>query len=296
MRPAPVGRDMNRGCDPGAAVSSVWAAVAVARMWIAAGHSLAAWGSYRDGWHATARAATAGRDAAAAGGEAVGKDGRMNDTARGNAVAALKKAVRAQRRARASFRRSAPHYEQSALWQVRAADAYDTAGDADSGRDARGQAVHARTMARSADGLAKRAARDEKAAREARRGWEAVVGCEEAAETRPPEGAIVLPADRAAWAGVQAGIHADAEYDRAKWQDTAEKADRAVLDAGHDLKLYAAATERAAAAVERLGRLPPEAEEGVAAWEKTMETAARVVDECWPGVRPGRRGAARRTA
>ena len=260
----------------------------MARMWIAAAHSLAAWGSYRDGWHAMARAATAGRDAAAAGGEAVGKDGRMNDTARANAAAVLGAAVLAQESARASFGMSASHAELSASWQERAAEAYDMAGDAGSGRDARGQAVHARRMAQSADGLAKRAARDEKTAREAREGWEAVVGCE-AGTAKPPDGAIALPADRAAWVGVQASIHADAEYERAKWQDTAEKADKAVLDAGHDLKLYAAATERAAAAVERLGRLPPEAEEGVAAWEKVMETAARVVDECGPRARTGSR-------
>ena len=283
-------RRRNRRGDPDAAAAAVWAAVAAARMWIAAGHTLAAWGSYRDGWHAMARASTAGRNAAAAGGEAVGKDGRMNDTARGNAADALKEAVRAQRRARASFSRSASHAEQSALWQVRAAEAYDRAGDADSGRFAREQASHARRTAQSAHGWASRAARDAKTTREAKRMWDAIAAAGEAGTTgMPPDGAIALPADRAAWVAEQASIHADAEYDRAKRQDLAEKSDSAVQTAGEDLKLYAAATERAGAAVERLGRLPPEAEEGVAAWEETMETAVRVVDECGPRAKTGRR-------
>ena len=262
-------------------------------MWIAAAHNLAAWGSYRNGWHAMARAAAAGRDAAAvaaAAGQAVGKDGRTNDAARESAADALKNAVRAQRRARASFSRSASHAEQSALWQVRAADAYDRAGDADNERAVRGQAVQARRMAQSAYGWASRAARDAKTTREAKRGWDAIAAAGEAGTTGPPpDGAIALPADMAAWAGEQARIHAGAEHERARWQDTAEKADRAVQAAGEDLKLYAAATDRAGTAVERLGRLPPEAEEGVAALEETMETAVRVVDECGPHAKTGRR-------
>ena len=278
MRPPPVGRGMGRRGDPDAAVSSVWTAVAAARLWAAAAHGLAAWESYRDGWHAMAEAATAIRNAAAAGAEAVGKDGRINHTARGNAVDALKGAVRAKSSARALFSRTASRAGLTASWQVRAAKALAMACDADNERAIRGQAVQARRLVRVADGWAARAASNEKTVREAVHRWEAGAA-----------GAGARPVDRAVWVGKQASIRADAEYDRAKWQDMAQKADIAVRVAGDDLEQCVDAAERAGAAVEKLGRLPPEAEEGVAAWKKAVETAARVAGECGPHAKTGGR-------
>ena len=276
--------------------------MAAARSWTAAAHNIAAWGSYRNGWDRMVKAVAAGRDAAAAGGEAVGKDDRINGTARKNAADALMAAVRAQRHARASFKDAVAHARTSASERALAAKAYASAGDADNERAARKRAEQARRLARDAKRWAATARNDARAALQASRWW--------AGEDTPgrSDGAV-WPGGRAAWIDEQASMHADAEYKRAEWADMAEAAEAAVHAAGDDLHQCADATKRAAIAVDGLGPLPPEAGEAEAAWAKAVSYANRVAGECRPGVRPGsgsrrssrgrgrgRRGAAERTA
>ena len=114
-------------------------------------YNLAAWGSYRQGWDAMAESAAAGRNAAAACGEAVGRDGRMDSAALENTASTLKAAARAQRRAGAAFRAAAAHARSSAAGQKRAAAAaYAMANGSEGRRAFRGRAAQARRMARAA--------------------------------------------------------------------------------------------------------------------------------------------------
>lgn len=272
------GRAGRKGAAPRA-----WAAVAAARRWIATAYSLASWGSRRDGCRAMAKAATAGRDAAAAGAEAVARDGRMNGEARNRAAAALRRAVRVQRQARAAFKNAAMHARSSASVGERAADAYAMAGDADNERELREEVAGAQKMAAAADKWAGVAGMDARTTRVASRKWQAPEG----GAPGQGGGAGEWRADRAAWVDGQSRIHADAEYTRASWEDAAKMADAAVRAAGDDMQRYAAATADAAEAVDRMGRMPPEADAAMAAWEEIMDHAAQIHDECSPHARSG---------
>ena len=118
-----------------------------------------------------AEAAAAGRNAAAAAGGAVERDGSVNAVALENVAAALNAAVLAHRRASAGFAKAAARARSSAAEWDTAADMHAMVGDADSGRSFRGLAGKAREMAQDADRRAASAAAGKRAAQLASDNW-----------------------------------------------------------------------------------------------------------------------------
>ena len=252
----------------------IWTAVAAARAWAAAARNLAAWESTRRACKCMAEAAAAGRNAAAAGGEAIGRDGRMNIVALGNATDALDAAVRAQRRARAAFGKAASHARLSAAEWDAAADACGMAAGPEDGRAFRRLAGKAREMAQDADKRAEAAGTDENAARMASDKW-----TRDAAEWA--DGGA-WSGDRAEWVATQASIGADAEYDRAKWSGAAERAAEVVRGAAEYVQECAAAADRVAAAAKGASAqaTTPDALAAAAAWNEAMAAVRMMPDAC----------------
>lgn len=268
-----------------AAVPRTWAAAAAARALTASGHNYTAWASTRKGSRYMAEAAVAGMAMAAAGGEAVGGDGRISNAALENAAATLRAASLALRRARAAFGEAAAQARSSAAeWDV-AADACAMAGDEKGGREFRGLAGEARTMARDADKRASLAGRDARATRAASRGWKASAAWW-------AEG-TAWPGDGAAWAGRQSRVHADAEQDWAVWSKVAKLASEAVRNAIKYVWECAASAEKAVVAAEEAGGLvgeeagaeaamTPDARDAAAAWRDAMAAVRNAPDACRP--------------
>lgn len=269
--------------DGPAAAASLWAAVAAVRSWAAAAHNVAAWGSCRNGWMAMSEAAEARRDAADAGAEAVGRDGRMNSVARKNTADMLRGAMRASVRARAAFKEAAVHAGSSAEGQERAARAYAMAGGADNMRELCGQhAVQARSMAQAADRWSLMAGKAARTTRDVVDKW--------AGDPAGRSDGAAWPGDRAAWVDEQGRIHADAEYNRAMWEGAARRANTAVRAAADDLRMCAIEAGKAAGEVERIGSVPPEARDAEAAWNEALEAARQVLHACQPGAQSGGSG------
>ena len=258
-------------------VALVWTAAAAAREFTAATHSLAACVFNRTAAEAEAEATAADRDAAEAGYNAVGMDGRLNRAALADAAAPLRAAVRAQRRARAAFREAAAHTRSSAAEFAMAADAHAMAGDAAREKELRGLADAARAMIRDADRRASLAGRAARVVRAASRRWTEVAD-------GLPDGAV-YPGGRAAWTGEQEGLRAGAERDRAGWSGRARRAAADVRAADDYLRECADAADRAVAAAtkgeEGVGLADtPDAREAAAAWNAAVAAARNVASEC----------------
>ena len=254
----------------------VWTAAAAARMWTAAAHNLAAWNSCRNASEAMAEAAEAGRNAAAAAGEAVGKDSRVNSVALENAAAALNAAVLAHRRASAGFAKAAARARSSAAEWDTAADVLAMVGDAGGGKLFRGLAGKAREMAQDADGRAASAAAGKRAAQLASDNWK------ENAAGWAAGGA--WSGDRSEWVGMHESIRADAEYDRAVWSGAAERAAEAVRDAVEYVRECAAAAKDVAAAAREVHvrASTPGARDAMEAWNEAMAAVRKAPDASRP--------------
>ena len=222
-----------------------------------------------------AEAAVSARDAAAAGGEAVGRDGRMNNVARMNAAALLKAAAQARRRAGAEFGEAAAHARSSAAEWDMAADAHSMASEEASDRAFRGMAGRAREMMRGADEWASLAARDAEAAMLSHRRMAGADGWADGAE---------WPGDRAAWAGAQESIHADAEYDRARWSGAEKRAAEAVQKAADRMYQCAHLANNATAAAKEasMRASTTDARDAEAAWNEALAAARKAPDACRP--------------
>ena len=222
-----------------------------------------------------AEAAASARDAAAAGGEAVGRDGRMNNVARTNAAALLKAAVRARRRAGAEFGEAASHARSSAAEWDMAADAHAMVGDADSERSFRGLAGRAREMMQDADKQASLAGRDAEAALLSHGRMAGADGWADGA---------VWPGGRAAWAGAQESMQADAEYDRARWSGAEKRAAEAVQRAADRMYRCAHMANRATAAAKEVAvqATTPDASDAKAAWNEALAAARNAPKACRP--------------
>ena len=223
-----------------------------------------------------AEAAAAGRNAAAAGGEAVERDDSVNAVALGNAAAALDAAVLPHRRAVAGFAEAAARARSSAAEWDAAADMHAMVGDADSGKSFRGLAGKAREMAQDADRRAASAAAGQRAAQLASDNWkENTAGWADGG---------AWSGDRAEWVGMQESIRADAEYARAMWSGAAERAAEVVRGAAEYVQECAiAAKDVAAAAREASVRAStPAARDAAAAWNEAMAAAGKASDACRP--------------
>ena len=273
------GADAETEAEESTKVALVWTAAAAAREFAAATHSLAACVFNQKAAKAEAEATAADRDAAEAGYEAVGRDGRLNRAALADAATPLRAAVRAQRRARAAFREAAAHTRSSAAEFAMAADAHAMAGDAAREQALRGRADAARAMIRDADRRASLAGRATKAARAALR------MCTEAANGLL-DGAV-YQGGRAAWTGKQESMRAGAERDRAGLSGRVRRAAADVRAADDYLRECADAGDRAAAAAakgeEGVGLADtPDARKAAAAWNEAAAAARNAVDTCRP--------------
>lgn len=255
----------------------MWTAAAAAREWTAAAHSRAVCALNRNAGEAAAEAAAAGLDAATAGYNAVGSDGRLDNAALVDAAALLRTAARGHHRAGAVFGRAAVQAGSSAVELAMAADAREKAGDAARGRALRGRADAARATMRGADRRASLAGRAARVARAASRRWTEVAD-------GLPDGAA-YPGGRAAWTGEQESMHAGAERDRAGWSGRARRAAADVRAANDYMRECADAADRAVAAAtkgeEGVGLADtPDAREAAAAWNAAVAAARNVASEC----------------
>ena len=262
------------GAEESTRVARIWTAAAAAREFTAAAHSLAACVFNRKAAEAEAEATAADRDAAEAGCEAVGRDGRLNGAVLADAAIPLRAAVRAQRRARAAFGDAAAHTRSSAAEFAMAADAHAMAGDAAREQALRGRADAARAMIRDADRRASLAGRAARVVRAASRRWTEVAD-------NLPAGAV-YPDGRAAWTAEQESMRASAEHDRAGWSGRARRAAADVRAANDYLRECADAADRAAAAAKEAGAPAdtPDARDAAAAWNEAVAAARNAANAC----------------
>ena len=254
----------------GSTPEHVWIAAAVARSWTAAAHQVAMWETCRNAWGAMSEASAAARDSAASGAEAVGRDGRVNGVAIGDAAASLKEAVRNLLRARDAFNDAAEQAKRSAAEWVRAARAHERAGDAGNVATLRAHIGKSREAGWNAAKWASRADRDADTAKKALLKWDA---CAESCAN-----GASWTSDRAEWVDEQARIRADAEYGRARWLDRAGHSDATMRAAADDLREYADLAGRIALAAGLPDGIPPGAERAAAEWKRAMESARRAAN------------------
>ena len=250
----------------------MWTAAAAAREWTAAAHSRAVCALNRNAGEAAAEAAAAGLDAATAGYNAVGSDGRLDSAALVDAAARLRTAARAHHRAGAVFGRAAVQAGASAVELDMAADARAKAGDGAGERALRGRADAARAVMRDAGGRVPLAGKAAKSALAASRRWAEVAAGR-------PDGAA-WPGGRAAWTGAQEGLRADAERERARWSDGAGRAAAEAQAADSYLHRCTAAADKATTAAEDAG-VPagtPEEQEALAAWRGAIAAARKAAN------------------
>lgn len=251
---------------PAAAATDVWAAVAAARTWAAAAYHFSTWTMYERGWKAMAEAAAAGRTAAAAGKRAVEWDNRLNIAAFKSAGDALRAAMRAQERTRTAFVDAGRHAGASAAAWDAAAKAHALAGNAGGGRDVRMRAEQSRALAEAAPDWVLSADTDAQSTRRALRKWDAIA-------SERSEGDL-WDGDRAELLCWQESIHADAEHYAAKWSEEADRAAEAAEMTAGEMQ-YAREAKKAAALVEGMGRLPPDALEAKEAWNEAVRDAQK---------------------
>lgn len=247
----------------------VWTAAAAARAWAASAHHLAAWESWQIAWMAMAEASEAGRNAAAAGAEAVDRGGRMDGAALGRGASGLDEAVQAHLRAEAAFGRSAAQARSStAEWEI-AAGAHAMAGDAENAAMVRRHADNSRAVAYAAGKWAARAGRAADTTKGAMRKWREF----EAARS----GGGAWGGDRAAWIDAQARIRDEAERSRKKWLGRAKTAKESVRTAAEHVQRYADIVEEASAAIDRSDAPLPAARDAMDAWKAAVEAARQAV-------------------
>ena len=248
----------------------VWIAAAAARSWTATAHQVALWETCRNAWGSMSEASEAGRNAAAAGGEAVGRDGMVSGTVLGDAANSLKEAARALLRARTAFTDASELAKRSAAEWERAARAHERAGDARNEATVRAHVDKSREAGRAAAKWASKADRDADTAKKALRKWDA---CADMCANRS-----AWTDERAEWLDEQARIHADAEYGRAMWLDRAGQADETMRAAADDLRQYAELAGEIALAAGLPDDIPPGSENAARAWRDAMASARRAAN------------------
>ena len=173
-----------------------------------------------------------------------------------------------------------------------AADAYGMAGAAAAARSQRGRAEKARERARTADGWESNAAGKEGILGQARAVWEENIAA--SAEMGGWTG------DRAKWTHMHSSLHADIEYDRAKWAGLAGRASEMAAREEGRIELAAAAAKRAGAAAGlqwrgsgRGGGGPPVVPAAVKEWLDAMWSAELASEPDAPQNGDGQHGRSR---
>ena len=258
------------GADAGGE-RTAWMAAGTARAWAAAIHRYAALAALERGWMSMSKAASVARDSAEAFGGAVGRDGSVDRDALAAGAGALGRGASTMRRARSEFRDAARRARLEAAERGKAAEAYGMAGEPDAARSQRGRIRKARKRRRGADAWASDAAEKEGILAQVSAGWDAVIA-EQPAEHK-------WGGDRSEWKAENSSLHADIEYDRARWTGLAGRAGRARARAFGRIERAGAAAKRAGVAAAELRRQPPTGPPGVRramdAWDDAMDAARR---------------------
>ena len=226
--------------DPTAA--GAWAAAGASRAWAAAVHRQATWASLGRGWKTMAEAAAIARDSTGEFGGAIGRNGIVNTAVIAAATSAMGRGASAMATAEAEFRAAAGLARMEAAERDMAAESYDMAGTSRKARVQRGRAGKARKRVRTALDWASNAAEKAAILGQAKAMWDRNI-----AEWSDDD---VWGGDRAKWLDSHFSLHADLDYDRAKWKALAEAAVVAEAEAAGRLERAAGAAKRAVAAVD----------------------------------------------
>lgn len=265
---------------------AAWTAAASARAWAAAIHRYTALAALERGWKTMSEAASVARDSAEAFGGAVGRDGGVNRDALAAGAGALGRGASLMKQAGSKFKEAAKRARLEAAERGKAAEAYGMAGAPDAARSQRGRMRKARKRRRSADAWASDAAEKEGILVTTSAGWDAVIAEQPAEHT--------WGGDRSEWKAENSSLHADIEYDRAKWTGLAGRAGRARERAFGRLERAGALAKRAGVAAAGVRRQleagPPGARRAADAWNDAMD-AARQASGADARRNGGRRGA-----
>ena len=217
--------------------------------------------------------ASATRDSTAAFGGAVGRDNSINMDGLVAGAGDMDRGRLAMGLAKADMMAAGKRSRLEASERDMAAGAYDMAGAPRAARAQRRRAKGARKRGSVADKWASNAAGMEDSLVQSSAMWE-----ENIAESSKIDG---WRGDRAEWTAMHAGLQADIESNRAKWNGLAERAAEAKARAEGRLERASAAAERTGASAglqwqgrgKGGGRGPPGAREAVDAWLDAMRAA-----------------------